>query len=260
MFELIDIGLHYGSNPVLSDINLSLRPGQLTVILGPNGAGKSSLLRLAAGELSSPQQGVTGEVQFCGKVISNWPLEDMSRRLAVLPQQSSLSFPFLVEEVVMLGRTPHDSGFERDRQTVQQSLAAVDARHLARRTYTQLSGGEKQRVQLARVLAQVWDAQGEPGGALLLDEPVSALDLAHQKQLMELLKSRAERGDCIAVALHDLNLAAAYADQVVLLSGGALHSLGSPEQVLQPEPLKEIFQLDFHRVSHPASGRPLLFY
>ncbi len=257
MLSLQNTSVHYGAATVLDDVSLDLHAGELTVVLGPNGAGKSTLLKVACGELAIKQ----GRVEFCDKPLKNWVLREKAQRMAVLPQNSLLTFPYRVSEVVLLGRTPHETGAKVDADIVARALQEADVSYLQDKLYTQLSGGEKQRVQLARVLAQVWqDAKAESGNVLILDEPTAALDFSHQKQVLNALKDKAKQGDTVLMALHDLNLASAYADKIVLMCCGQIRAVGTPDEVLREDLLKDIFQLDFHRVSHPQTGRPLLVF
>lgn len=241
-----------GSKQVLVDIDLALQPGQVLGVLGPNGAGKSTLLGALCGELSP----AAGEVALDGRPLQDWPGMERARRLAVLPQSSSLSFGFAVGDVVMMGRMPHDTGRERDAQIVREALQAADAEHLAERSYLELSGGERQRVHLARVLAQLW-----PGGAeqtLLLDEPTSMLDPLHQHTTLQAVRRFAEQGAAVLVILHDLNLAARYCDRLLLLNDGRTHAVGLPAQVLRAEPLQAVFGLEVLVQQHPERGHPLI--
>ncbi len=158
--------------------------------------------------------------------------------------------------MVGFGRLPHSSGRERDVQIVAEALAAADASHLAGRSYLALSGGERQRVHLARVLAQLWP--GELGQVLLLDEPTSALDPLHQHTTLQAVHDFARRGASVLVILHDLNLAARYCDRLLLLQNGRPHLLGTPEEVLRPEPLRAVFGLEVLVQRHPERGHPLI--
>jgi iron complex transport system ATP-binding protein len=237
---------------VLHDLHLQLHPGQVVGVLGPNGAGKSSLLGVLCGELAPGQ----GQVTLQGRPLADWAGPERARRLAVLPQVSSLGFSFKVEEVVGMGRMPHDSGQVRDAEIVEAALRAADAWHLLGRSYLALSGGERQRVHLARVLAQLWP--GEAGTTLLLDEPTSMLDPLHQHTTLQAVRSFADRGAAVLVILHDLNLAARYCDRILLLEGGRCHALASPEQVLTPAALKAVFGIEVLVQPHPERGHPLI--
>ncbi|MCS4286271.1 iron complex transport system ATP-binding protein [Pseudomonas sp. BIGb0278] len=252
MLEAKGLHLQRGSTEVLHDISLSLMPGQILGVLGPNGAGKSSLLGALCGELIPSQ----GQVRLGGRGLAEWAGQARARQLAVLPQVSSLGFAFRVEEVVGLGRLPHASGQQRDREIIEAALHAADAQHLLERSYLALSGGERQRVHLARVLAQLWP--GEAGATLLLDEPTSMLDPLHQHTTLQAVRSFADRGAAVLVILHDLNLAARYCDQLMLLEHGRCHALASPREVLAPEALKAVFGIDVLVQDHPERGHPLI--
>ncbi|MFZ6050206.1 heme ABC transporter ATP-binding protein [Pseudomonas sp. CR3202] len=241
-----------GGKRVLVGVDLELRPGEVLGVLGPNGAGKSTLLGALCGEVTA----AAGKISLAGRALADWSGPQRARRLAVLPQSSTLNFAFRVEEVVAMGRLPHDTGRERDAEVVAEALAAADASHLAGRSYLALSGGERQRVHLARVLAQLWP--GSAGQALLLDEPTSMLDPLHQHTTLQAVRTFAERGVAVLVILHDLNLAARYCDRLLLLADGRPHVLGSPEQVLQAEPLKAVFGLEVLVQRHPERGHPLI--
>jgi heme transport system ATP-binding protein len=240
--------------PLLNDINLDIASEEIVAILGPNGAGKTSLLNVITGELSASK----GEVFINGHINHHWSRAEQARLMAVLPQHSLLSFPFSVTEVVNLGRTPHDTGLKRDEEICMAALKAVDALHLRSRVYTQLSGGEKQRVQLARVLAQIWEPDPAGKRLLILDEPTSSLDLAHQQQILMAITGLAKQGCAIVIVLHDINLAARFADKILLLNGGRIAAQGTPEQVLQPAVIKGVFDVDVHIIRHPETGVPVV--
>jgi len=240
--------------PLLGDISLAVRPGEITTILGPNGAGKTSLLRVLVGELAPD----SGSVSLNGRGLADWSALERARMLAVLPQHSLLNFPFTAEEVVMMGRTPHDTGLAHDREIVAAALGAVDGDYLARRIYTQLSGGEKQRVQLARVLAQIWEHSDLGPRLLVLDEPTSSFDLAHQHLTLDVVHSLAAKGVGILMVLHDLNLAARCANQMVLMQCGRIVRSGAPVEVLTPEHISQVFQVEARIGAHPVSGKPLV--
>jgi len=247
-----NLSVSRGAKTVLAHLSLELREGEVFGVLGPNGAGKSTLLAALCGEL--PASG--GRVSLHGKDLKQWADIERARQLAVLPQNSSLNFAFRAEEVVAMGRLPHQSGKQRDDEIVQAALAQVDALHLVGRSYLELSGGERQRVHLARVLAQLWP--GEDGGCLLLDEPTSMLDPLHQQQTLQALRAFVRKGAAVLVILHDLNLAARYCDRLLLLKDGQAERIGATKEVLQAAPLKAVFGLDLLILSHPEQGCPLI--
>jgi len=237
--------------PLLQDIDLSLAAGDVLGVIGPNGAGKSSLLRLVAGDIPLD----SGSIGLLGKPLAQWPLRERACRMAVLPQLSLLSFPYTVEEVVDLGRIPHDTGNAVDASIVEEVLAAVDMGRLRHRLYTELSGGERQRAQLARVFAQVWRG-GER--LLLLDEPTSALDLAHQQQVLQAISRLAADGCAVVMVIHDFNLLAASAGQLLALHGGRCYAMGAPDVVLSQQLFRDVFSAEVHITRHPVHGRPLV--
>jgi iron complex transport system ATP-binding protein len=252
MLRTQNLQIRRGRKIVLTDITLELKPGEVLGVLGPNGAGKSTLLGALCGELRAHQ----GSVWLDERELSDWTGTSRAQRLAVLPQVSTLDFAFRVEEVVGMGRLPHQSGRGRDDEIVAAALHAADAGHLNGRSYLALSGGERQRVHLARVLAQLWP--GEEGQTLLLDEPTSMLDPLHQHTTLQAVREFANRGAAVLVILHDLNLAARYCDRLLLLEGGRPVALDTPEQVLRPEPLKAVFGLEVLVQQHPERGHPLI--
>lgn len=254
MFEARQLSLSISGFDLLQDINLQIEPGKVMAILGPNGAGKTSLLRLLTGE-TLPS---TGEVIFNGVPLNQWQPRQRAKILSVLPQGSPLNFPFTAREVVMMGRIPHATGLVKDTEIVDAALCAVGGSYLDKRFYTQMSGGEKQRVQLARVLAQIWESDGSGDRFLVLDEPTSAFDLAHQQLTLEIVKNFARQGAGVLMVLHDLNLAAGCADQLVMLHCGEIAAQGSPESVLTNAMINEVFNVDASIGVHPKTGSPLV--
>ena len=252
MLRAQSLQIRRGQKTVLDGIDLGLEPGQILGVLGPNGAGKGTLLGALSGEL----QPAAGQVWLDQRPLADWRGAERAQRLAVLPQTSTLDFAFRVEEVVGMGRLPHQTGQVRDDEIVTAALQAADAFHLAGRSYLALSGGERQRVHLARVLAQLWP--GESGQTLLLDEPTSMLDPLHQHTTLQAIRTFADRGAAVLIILHDLNLAARYCDRILLLEQGRPHALDSPDVVLRPEPLKAVFGLEVLVQAHPERGHPLI--
>jgi iron complex transport system ATP-binding protein len=254
VFVAENIGLHVSGFDLLQQVDMSVVAGKVTAIVGPNGAGKSSLLRVMTGDLHK----TSGDVTLNGKHFAAWGMEQRARVLAVLPQLTPLSFPFTAREVVALGRTPHDTGAHHDRRIIKAALKAVDAEYLDKRFYTQMSGGEKQRVQLARVLAQIWEPVPEGDRFLVLDEPTSAFDLSHQQMTLEIVRDFAAQGVGVLMVLHDLNLAAKCADNLVVISCGKIAAQGTPSQILTRELVHDVFQVDAVISPHPVSGTPMV--
>ncbi|HHX35543.1 MAG TPA: heme ABC transporter ATP-binding protein [Gammaproteobacteria bacterium] len=252
MLQARQLEVRRGPCAVLRGVDLDLRAGRVTGVLGANGAGKSTLLSALCGELPL----AAGTIELNGRALADWPDQQRAQYMAVLPQHSTLNFGFRVEEVVGMGRLPYSTGHQLDAEIVQAALAAVDSTHLLERNYLQLSGGERQRVHLARVLAQLW-----PGGAgqvLLLDEPTAMLDPLHQHSILQAMRRFADQGGAVLVIVHDLNLAARYCDDVLLLHKGGVFSAGSPDQVLRADVLHEVFGLEVLVQKHPERDHPLI--
>jgi iron complex transport system ATP-binding protein len=257
MLEAREVCYQVGRKSLVAGVSLSVRAGELLAVIGPNGAGKSTLLRMLAGELRPS----TGTVVFDGRPLSAWNRRALARRRSVLPQSSSLNFSFTVGEVALLGRAPHSAGIDGplDRAIAQHALAAAGMEALAQRSYTSLSGGERQRVHLARVLAQLMEAPGRYApGCLLLDEPVTSLDPRHQHAALALTRGVVAQGGAALAILHDVNLAARYADRVAVLAAGRLAALDAPATALAPAVLEAAFAMPFRQVADPAGGPPIL--
>jgi len=249
-----DISLHLSGFDLLRHISLEVEAGKVTAIVGPNGAGKSSLLKVLTGDMSPTK----GDVYLNNCLLNQWPLLEKAQMLAVLPQHTLLNFPFTADEVVGLGRIPHQTGIAKDTQIITEALELVDASYLQRRFYTQMSGGEKQRVQLARVLAQIWQPSRFGEQFLVLDEPTSAFDLSHQKLTLDIVRQLAQKGVGVVMVLHDLNLAARCADNLVVIDSGVIAAQGSPEDVLTEALIDRVFGVKSIIAEHPITKRPLV--
>jgi len=254
ILRLDNTGTAPWGRPLLQGISFQLEPGHILALAGPNGAGKSTLLRLLSGELPA----VAGSVEFRGQPPGAWPARERATSLAFLSQMSPLAFPFTVEEVVMLGRTPHGCGRVRDREVAIEAMRMTDTLPLRDRLYTRLSGGEKQRTQVARVLAQVLGQSDLQGCLLLLDEPTAALDLAHQQQVLAAVRAMADRGCAAVLVVHDLNLAASAADRILILHHGRQVDLGPAEAVLTPALFRDVFGVVVDIARHPRTGLPFI--
>jgi iron complex transport system ATP-binding protein len=228
------LGFAYGERRVLDDVSLSVEKGEMIGILGPNGSGKTTLLKILSAVLTG-----RGAVELNGKDIRAFKKRDLSRLFAVVPQESQVNFPFTVAEIVLMGRASHHNPLglegERDLEAARKSMEATETLPLADRYLHELSGGEKQRVMIARALAQEAEI-------LLLDEPAAFLDLKHQVRIFELMRRlNRERGLTIVAALHDLNLAALFFPRLVLLAEGRIYRDGSAIEVLTEENIREVY-------------------
>lgn len=249
-----NLSLQRGQRKVLAAVNLQLQAGELLMLVGPNGAGKSSLLHAAAGDFSPS----SGRITLDGKPLSHWPLAALAKRRAVLAQSDALAFAFTVEEVVALGRQPHgDARLSCGREAIAAAMSAMDVTRFRQRIYTELSGGERARVRLARALAQVIGGQCKDN-LLLLDEPLAAVDLHYQHTLLARLKDYVAQGLGIMLVIHDLQLAARYADRVGLLDNAQLAALGRPAQVLTEARLSQVYQLPMRVLQLPELDYPLV--
>ncbi|TDE02413.1 ABC transporter ATP-binding protein [Jiangella asiatica] len=243
--RVADVSWSADGTLIVDGVSLAVRSGTLTGLLGPNGAGKSSLLR-AVGGTNRPDGGV---VRLGDDDLLAMRRRDRARRVAVVEQESTTDVPLRVLDVVLLGRTPHRAG-DSDEALALDSLDTVGMRELADRDWHTLSGGERQRVHLARALTQ------QPR-LLLLDEPTNHLDIHYQLALLGFVH---DLGVTSLAALHDLNLAAAYCDEVVLLRDGRVAAAGSPRDVLVPEVIRDVFGVDCDVHPHPRTGRPVLTF
>ena len=250
-FELRNVGMRYGGAQILRGVTLNLSPPKLTAIVGPNGAGKSTLL----GVMGGLREGYSGQCRFSGTEVSQWKRREYARRVSVAPQTVRIEFPFTAEQVVLMGRSPHVTGLfesEADHLAVRNALELTDSTPFRQRDFRSLSGGEQQRVILAAALAQSPDA-------LLLDEPTTFLDLQHQIGLYRILRDLCGRGVMVIAVTHDLNLAAAYCERVIVLSRGEMVADASPDEAFQPDRMRAVFGVRTELLSAPG-GRHWISY
>lgn len=248
--QVRDLTLAYGAVEVLSGLSFSADSGQLIAIVGPNGSGKSTLLR----GISGAHGAARGEVLLDGREVRSYGARELARRLAILPQWLDAELDLTVGELVWRGRDPHRRRLrratEQDRRAVAWAVDAADVRAFAGRSLRSLSGGERQRAWIALTLAQ------EPA-VLLLDEPISSLDLRHQIEVMTLLRRLAGDGIVVLAVLHDLLLAARFADRVIAVQGGRIHFDGPPAEMLDTKMLEGVFGVPMAVVADPETGLPL---
>lgn len=256
MIEARNVSVAIGGKRIVTDVDFVARPGEIAAIVGPNGSGKTTFLKALSGDLA-----FTGMVAVNGLDLAAMKPVEAAIVRAVLPQATTLSFPFTVREVVRLGLVGGRSGVlpGENERLPERALARVDLDGFAGRFYQELSGGEQQRVQLARVLCQVWAPvlDGKPR-YLFLDEPVSSLDIKHQLIIMNIARDFARRGGGVIAILHDLNLTAMYADRVFVMHRGRLAVDGSPQEVLSDDLIEKVFDCRLRVGVLPATNMPFV--
>lgn len=247
--EAAGVTVRIGERTILDDASIEVLGGEIHALVGPNGAGKSTLFGVLGGDVAAH----AGEVRLDGAPLRSIRAADLARARAVLLQENAVSFPFTVEQVVRMGRAPwaHTGAAADDDAIVTAAMASTEVTPFSARPVTSLSGGERARVALARVIAQ-------STGILLLDEPTAALDLKHHEDVMRLIRAQADAGIAVAIVLHDLNAALAHADRVTLLSNGAVAASGPAAEVLTAERIEAVYGQAVDVFPHPATGVPLV--
>lgn len=243
--------MSYDGHEVLRGVTLDIAGGAVVTITGPNGAGKSTLLSILAGL----RRDYAGSCVFKGREVREWPRRAFAQQVSVVPQRVQMEFPFTSEQVVIMGRTPFCNGlFESpdDHAAVKRAIEITDTVEFRHRDFRTLSGGERQRVVLASALAQT-------PRVLLLDEPTTFLDLQHQVALFRILRGLASEGVLVVTVTHDLNLAARYSDRLIMLRSGEVHAAGTPDEVLRPGIIRDVFSIDT-QVQRTPGGRPWILY
>ncbi|MBX3505514.1 MAG: heme ABC transporter ATP-binding protein [Parvibaculum sp.] len=259
MIEVSGISVFAGGKRLLDRAEIAVRPGRVTALIGPNGAGKSTLISVLAGE----RRPAEGEVLLDGAPLTSMPPLLLARRRAVLLQDSSLDFAFTAEEVIELGRLPFSGTPAQlfDAEAIGEAARLAGVAPFLSRSYRTLSGGEKQRVQFARALAQIWRPDGRherKSRYLILDEPTSALDLRHQRLVLDVARRLADEGVGVLAAIHDLNLASAYADDVVLLKNGRVVASGEADDVFTAQALGACFDVEVEVLARANGQRAIL--
>lgn len=255
-----NISFWIGQKPILHKLSFSIKPGALTVVLGKNGAGKSTFLRILSGE----QKPTMGRVFLGNQDLHALPVAKLARMRGVLSQQYAMNLLFSCEEIVMMGRYPHFQSQPAavDRRIVQECMEEMQVAAFAKRSYQTLSGGEQQRVQMARVLAQLRDVSSNPeaptGKLLLLDEPTSSMDCLYQQLCLSKARELSRKGYTVVVILHDLNLAAQFADQILLLKNGCMVRSGSVKEVLRPELIAHAYDMEIDILETSEYDFPIL--
>lgn len=252
MLNMTDLSVRYGARTILENISLNIAGGEMLALIGPNGAGKSTFIKAVSGVIPAQR----GKIQVNGQDVTRLSPLQRARCMAVIPQAAALPPAFTVWQTVLLGRTPHlnflGQPSQKDEEIARRSLERVNALDLAERHVGELSGGEAQRVLMARALAQ-------SAPLLLMDEPTAHLDLKYQLNILSLASSLAHRdGFAVLIVLHDLNLAAQYADRVALLAEGRLQAIGMPEKIITSKLLAPAYDVPLHVLPHPIHGRPFV--
>ncbi len=252
--------IHYsiGKKLILNDISAQFHSGEFNMILGPNGSGKSTFLKIFSGEISN----YNGAVFYGEEKIAVLKKEDLAKRRAVMSQQPELSFPLMVEEVVMIGRYPHFTfkPNKKDEAICQEVMKRMNLLSFKERNYLTLSGGEKQRVQYARVLAQIWENPTQGCRYLFLDEPLTSLDINYQQEFLQTAREFTNTDTVLIAVMHDINLAIQYADKLFFLKEGKLIAHGKPKDVLSEALIKEVFNVDVTIINNPVTNSPLVIY
>ena len=260
VFEVRDVTVVRGARRIVDAVSLVARQGEVLALMGENGAGKSTLLKAMSGDVQPDR----GEVLLNGRALVERTALEQARQRAVLPQETTLAFAFTALEIVLLGRSPWCGGHPgaSDRLVARDALRRTDAWHLALRSYPTLSGGERARVMLARVIAQIVrsESSSHPGPrALLLDEPSAMLDIAHQHAAFKVIRDLArEEGVAVVAVLHDPNLAAIYADRVALMKQGRLLACGPTAETMSEDLMTRCFSIPMRRVPHPTRDVTML--
>ncbi|MFP6806053.1 MAG: heme ABC transporter ATP-binding protein [Pseudomonadales bacterium] len=250
--SVTDLSFQLGESVLLSEVSFDLDQGSINVVVGPNGSGKTSLVKVLCGEYVP----TAGTVEIDERDVHKLTPENRARLISVLPQEAALDFPFRVEEVVQMGRIPHSTSERVNRAILSSVLAEMKLDELRSRNYQTLSGGEKQRVQIARVLNQIWDVLD--GAWLILDEPTAAMDLAHQLLFFKTLNQLKQQGATILLVVHDLNIAMRYADRIILMSSARLLATGKPIDVLNSTLVREAFNVEIQMFATDEQSRPFI--
>ncbi len=258
MLKTEGISFSIGSKPIVKDISVEFLPGEFNMILGPNGSGKSTFLKIFSGEL----KGYGGHVWYNGETILQQQKQEIAKYRAVMSQQPDLTFPLTVEEVVMMGRYPHFNyrPFKRDETVCAEVMTRMNLHDFKDRNYLTLSGGEKQRVQFARVLAQIWDKPASGTRFLFLDEPLNNLDISYQQELLQIAREFGRHETVLVAVMHDINLAIQYADRLFFMKEGRMVASGKPKEVLTETLIRDVFNVSVNLIANPLTGDPLLVF
>jgi len=249
MLKLQDIHYKVGEKQILSNMNVQFAPGELHMIMGPNGSGKTSLIKIASGQIEK----FSGQVLYDNQHLNEIPAATLATYRSYLSQQNNIPFPLKVSELIQMGRYPHYEyqASKKDMEIVKEVIDKLEITHLQNRDYNTLSGGEQQRVQFARVLAQVWEKVANNNRYLFLDEPLNNLDIQYQKYLLQTIRKFINADIVVIMIVHDMNWALAYADKVYFLNEGALVAGGKPAEIITSQLIAEVFKIDAQIIKVP---------
>lgn len=247
-----------GKKMILNGISAEFKPGEFNMILGPNGSGKSTFLKIFSGEIS----GYEGSVLYNDHKISKLKKEELAKYRAVMSQQPELSFPLTVDEVVMMGRYPHFSfnPGKKDEVICNEVMERMNLLEFKERNYLTLSGGEKQRVQYARVLAQVWEKPASGFRYLFLDEPLTSLDINYQQEFLQIARQFKKEDTVLVAVMHDINLAIQYGDKLFFMKEGEMVAHGSPREILNEALIEKVFSTKISIINNPVTNTPLVIF
>lgn len=253
MLSLANISFTVGKKEILKSVSAEFSPGKMNMILGPNGSGKSTLMKIFSGEITTG----SGQITYDNIPIADIKKEHLAMRRAFMSQQSTLSFPLTVEEVVLMGRYPHFKfkPTNHDKRIALDALEMLSLNDFSQHNYLTLSGGEKQRVQFARALAQIWDMPTHGNRFLFLDEPLNSLDIKFQQSFLRMCRDLLNDRTVIVLVMHDVNLAVQYADEILLLKEGEVAYEGAVEEVLTKENIESVFEVNCSLTKQVETGR-----
>jgi iron complex transport system ATP-binding protein len=258
MLSTNNIQYSIGKKQILNNVSAEFLPGEFNMILGPNGSGKSTFLKIFSGEINEHK----GKVLYNGKNIVHEKKENLAKYRAVMSQQPELSFPLMVDEVVMMGRYPHFkfNPNKKDELICNEVIERMQLSAFKERNYLTLSGGEKQRVQFARVLTQIWEKPANGCRYLFLDEPLASLDINYQQEFLQIAREFAKEGTVLIAVIHDINLALQYADKLFFLKEGKLAAHGKPSEIITEQLVKTVFDVKASIINNPITNQPLVIF
>jgi iron complex transport system ATP-binding protein len=258
MLKAEKIKFSIGGKQIVNGISAAFLPGEFSMILGPNGSGKSTFFKIFSGEIS----GYSGTVMYNDKMLKKQKIEGLAKFRAVMSQQPELSFPLTVDEVVMMGRYPHFNfnPAKKDEGICNEVMERMNLLSFRERNYLTLSGGEKQRVQFARVLAQIWEKPETGNRYLFLDEPLNNLDINYQQEFLQIARAFTKNDTVLVAVMHDINLAIQYADKLFFLKDGELVANGNVKDILNEALIQKVFNVSTTIINNPVTNNPLVIY